>query len=205
MHHCIRGRTSPMIESLHPSVLHVILCALPAASNVRLATCSQYLCRTVMHSKCRAIRLPILRERLKDACWSIVRAGYDVNVRDTLASCISGGNIRGNPCVTFTYNHVLHAGDDTISPYASDVYPRYKRRHHDPVVQSTVSDVKTFGEVFDMCIVHAKARLKWEYSPNIRNNRNKTIDKHFVRCEEQWRCASFVRDTSIPRAKTFWR
>ena len=166
------ARTS-MIETLHPSVLHCILCALPAASSVRFAACSKSLFQNIMISACHATRIPIVRERMKDACWSLLHAGYCVQVRNTLASNISCANqSRG---VTFTCNpEMLHIGDDITDAHA--LYQRVKCH------QIHVDDIKTFGEVFDRYIIHANARLQRSTRPAIRTIK---IEKHFASCAEQ--------------------
>ena len=161
-----------MIETLHPSVLHGILCALPAACSVRFAACSKSLFQSIMISACHTTRIPIVRERMKDACWSLLHAGYSVQVRNTLVNNISCAN----GVVTFTYNpDRLHIGDDITDAHA--LYQRIKCR------QVHVNDIKTFGKVFDRCIIHAHARLQRSSRPAIRMRR---LEKHFASCAEQF-------------------
>lgn len=124
--------------TLHPSVLQCIFRTLPAACIVRIATCSKSLHRCVTTN--RALVVPILRERLKLACWSLVTAGYCVNVRNALASYISC-----QPLVTVTYNDI------------------------ERTVRVRVTNFRAFGEVLDKYVLtHADAILQRAKSPAIR-------------------------------------
>lgn len=146
-----------MIDTFHSSVLHGILHALGPADNVRLASCSKSLYKSIMVSSCRATLIPILRERLKASCWSLLQAGYCVEVSNTPVSYISRSLC--NPRIKFYF------------------YQSWK--------EIFVDDKKTFGKVFDQYIIDAHARLQRSnlfHRPTIRV---KKIEKHFARCAEQ--------------------
>lgn len=164
-----------MIETLHPSVLDGILYELPPADSVRLATCAKSLHRHIMFAASLKAKIPILRERLKVACWSLVHAGYCVHIRNTLASYISCANLS----MAVTYNEqMLHLGDITDGHAALERI----ECHHRATVQILVDDIKTFGEVFDRFIIHANARLQRSKRPE---NPNREIERRFARCAEQ--------------------
>lgn len=158
-----------MIDTLHTSVLQRVLCALGPVDIVRLASCSKSLKQSIKFSACRAILIPILRERLKDACWSLLQAGYCIHVSNTLASYISSAN----SIITFTYRDQLYNCD----------YLSFK--------EFVVNNRKMFGEVFDYYIIHPNARLQRSNQGNRPTIRVKNIEKHFARCAEQlWRVAT---------------
>ena len=165
-----------MIETMHPSVLHGILGALPAASSVRLAACAKSLHHNIMTSPCQTTLIPILRERLKDACWSLLCAGYEVNVRNTLACCILQSYTKPG---TF---QMLHFGDPTVA-YPYDPSIPYCRRNHMALLWVEFNDIKTFRELFDMYIIHSNARLQRSRCKSVRN---KKLEKHFARCAENF-------------------
>lgn len=152
-----------MIDTLHPSVLHGVLCALGPTDSIRLASCSKSLNQSIKSSTCHTTLIPILRERLKDACWSLLQARYSISVQNTLAHHISR--------------------DYTSS---STFRLCYSDKDKDIVFQDAIfNDRETFSVVFDRYI-HANARL--QRSSMIGNNpkvRVKKIEKHFARCCEE--------------------
>jgi hypothetical protein len=170
-----------MIDTLHSSVLHGVLGELAPADSVRLASCSKYLYQSIMISASHATLIPILRERLKEACWSLLQAGYCVEVRNTLAYHISSAK----SMITFTY------------------YEDLDRGYYREIIVNN-NDRKTFGEVFDRYIIHANARLQRCKRGNIYTIiRVKKIEKHFARCTEQLSrvatCAAVICTCSICR------
>jgi hypothetical protein len=186
--HSSHEKGKKMIETLHPSVLHGILCELLPVALVRLAACSKSLNQHIIS----ACPLTIVRERLKYACWSLLQAGYCVHVRNTLASYISCAN----QSITFTYNQqMLHFDDikngqgDNKLATALRVHERILSHHHH-TLQIHVDDIKTFGEVFDRYIIHAKARLQRSKRPTIRN---REIETHFARCAERLYVSQVIR------------
>lgn len=167
-----------MIDMLHSSVLHGVLCALGPADIVRLASCSKSLNRSIMISACRATLVPILRERLKEACWSLLQAGYCVQVSNTLASYISSAN----SMITFNYtDQMLQECDYFIMNAPETTMYRFQAL----LRKIVVNDTKTFGEVFDRYIIHANARLQRARQGNRPAIRAKKIEKHFARCAAQ--------------------
>ena len=164
-----RMDTLPLCVFLHQIVRTFKLCALSAADRVRLAACSSVLHQNIFGSACHNVIEPILRERLKAACWSLLHAGYCVNVSDTLANSIScdDGYIR----ITYWSDRMclMQIGDDIMETNS----PSHLQIHQ--------NDKKTFGEAFDKYIVHANARLQRSKRPAIRM---RTVERHFARCAD---------------------
>jgi len=165
-----------MIDTLQYSVLHGVLCALGPADSVRLASCSKSLNHSIMSLASRETLIPILRERLKEACWSLLQAGYCVGVTNTLASSISSAN----SMITFTYtDKMLHECDYFVMGAPETTMYRFQAL----IRETVVNNMKMFGEVFDRYIIHTNARLQRKGNrPTIRA---KKIEKHFARCAEQ--------------------
>ena len=164
------------IDTLHPSLMHNILCALPATDRVRLAACSKALRQQIMYSACPTTRIPIMRERLKDACWSLIQAGYCVHVRNALASHISSAN----PSITFQYNQ--HEFQYNEHAEGGAEFIKRIERYLDDMEQTSVSDIRTFGLYFDKLVLNSpKARLTRSKRPILSN---KGIEKHFAQCAE---------------------
>ncbi len=147
-----------MIDTVHYSILQVILPELGPADCVRLASCSKSLYESIMISACHATLIPILRERLKDACWSLLQAGYTINVKNTLARWISRD---------YKETLQMHYADDVCMSYNFAV---------------AVNDRKTFSDAFDKYIIHPDARLQRSSTTGVRIKR---LEKHFARCSEQ--------------------
>jgi hypothetical protein len=163
------------IDTLHQSLMHSILCALPATDSVRLAACSKALRQQIMCSACPTTRIPIMRERLKDACWSLINAGYCVHVRNALASHISSAN----PSITFKYNqHQFQTNNCMGGPEFIELIERYLN----DMEQTSVNDIRTFGLYFDKLVLNSpNARLTRSKRPILSN---KGIEKHFAQCAE---------------------
>ena len=176
-----------MIDTLHTSVLHGVLCALGPVDCVRLASCSKYFHQTVMRSACYATSLPILRERLKDACWSLLQAGYCIEISNTLASFISSAKSK----ITFTCKEQHECNCYIIK--AHETTPTFYFEGLSREIEIDVDDKKMFSEVFDRYIIHTNARLQRSKRDNHPTVRNKKLEKHFARCAEHFSTPSHCK------------
>lgn len=173
------------MERLPSSVLHVVLLSLAPSDVVRFASCSKSLYHDILVSACHRTLLPIMRERLKYACWSLLQAGYCIQISNTFASYISSAN----SVITLTYTSQMF-------------YEKYSSTHglealnalyHHLTRQIHIYDFQTFSNVFDMYIVHFNARFQRAGRPPFRVKR---IEKHFARCAEQFAITSAQVATS---------
>ena len=80
---------------MHPSIFMNIVRFMSAEDRVRVASCCRSYHRQIMHESSIESRLPVMRERLKHACWNMLHAGYSIVLTDTCAYHIkmAGGMI----------------------------------------------------------------------------------------------------------------
>jgi hypothetical protein len=167
-----------MIETIPHSALQCILSKLSAEDTVRLASCSKSLFQNIMTER-GCCMIPIMRERLKYACWSLLQAGYCIQIRNTYASYIECQNqYRG---MRFTYNPEILDFSKDISD-AHDGFLERLKRHHDLTTRIHIDSIHTFGKLFDMYIIHPNARLQRTKCPAIRTRK---IERHFALCARQ--------------------
>ena len=71
------------MDSLHPSVFTNIVRFLSAEDRVRIASCCRSFHCQIMRESSIDSRIPVMRERLKHACWNMLHAGYSIVLTDT--------------------------------------------------------------------------------------------------------------------------